>query len=122
MENAVKDLYFNGRRRTLARDKQDLRRFGLLRTTDDAYVPLETVALQSYQNDRLAQMIYGSKEAPELSAISGMKDRMLKNSAGRMLVDLYYSEAHRVADLMEQMPLAQPYVRKGLDWFVRRYS
>jgi hypothetical protein len=115
MEN---EFYFNGKVYQ-ADQRQDMTEHRLVRTTDGSYAPLESLALHSYHRDRIAEAVYGSRDAPQIAAFVQIKKKMKTMWAGRLILDLYNRNIQAVADLVETNP--EP-VRRSLDWLLERYS
>jgi hypothetical protein len=73
----------------------------------------------------VATAVYGDQYAPQVNALRGFRDEVLKkNALGRALVDFYYSGAGKSTAyfIKKHMPSSIPVIRKGLDALVERYS
>ncbi len=110
---------------------QDRLKQRLIRMSNDAYIPLsqiEKIEEGEKINERdcfIATAVYGSSDSLQVRTLREFRDNVLmRNPAGRPLVDFYYSGAgKRTADFIrEHLSPAIPIIRRGLDVLVERYT
>ena len=73
----------------------------------------------------VATVVYGRRDAPQVKTLREFRDNVLMQSQiCRAFVNFYYSGAgKRTAEFIrDHLPSSIPYIRKGLDVLVERYS
>lgn len=97
-------------------------------SSDSYYKPGPSYSYPSEINNSgcfIATAVYGNENAPEVQTLRDFRDNVLQKSpAGNAVVNFYYSGAgKRTADFIkEKLPSSIPFIRKGLDFLVDKYS
>ena len=103
-------------------EEQDKLEEGLIRFNNGSYHSIDSVE-EVTEGCFIATAVYGDINAPEVRALRGFRDDVLRQSfTGRLLVELYYSGFGKKAGnlLKERFPSAIPLVRKGLDYIAKK--
>lgn len=95
----------------------------------DIYLSIDklgTVGTEEYCVDCfVATAVYGDRLAPQVNILRDFRENVLmKNEFGRAFVNFYYSGAgKKAADSIKNLtPGIIPWMRKGLDFLVEKYS
>jgi hypothetical protein len=71
----------------------------------------------------VATAVYGSYDHPSVIQLRGFRDNtLMRTSCGRLVVDMYYSVAPKLAGSIARHPMAIATIRRGLEWLVTRLT
>jgi hypothetical protein len=123
------DIMVNGSYRlTKWKKNQDKLKEGLIKTTEEDYVPLTNVEkVRKFQAPEcfVATAVYGDTNAPQVQALREFRDNVLaRSAAGKAFINFYYSGAGEKAAnaIKTHLPTTIPLIRKCLDAVVSGYE